>query len=352
MDGIEATKIIQSRFEVPVVFLTAHADEDRFERAKLTTPFGYIIKPFRDKEFKIIIRMALYKAKVDRKLKQSEKENQALQAQLMNSQKMESIGQLAAGVAHEINNPVGFVSSNIDALKNYMNDIDVLLQNYQQLGVLVKDINPEHLPDEIGKQIQIISEYEQEIEIDYIRKDIPELLADCSDGTDQIGKTVGDLKNFAHPGKGKKMLININEGIESTLNIVKNELKYKITVIKKLGEIPMIEGYPQKLNQVIMNLLVNAAQAINENGEITIVTKKEAQNVIVLISDTGCGIEEKNLSKIFDPFFTTKEVGKGTGLGMNISYNIIQEHKGIIDVKSQVGKGTTFTITLPEKSID
>jgi len=352
MDGIEATKTIQSRYGVPVVFLTAHADEEKFERAKVTTPFGYIIKPFRNKEFKNTIEMALYKDKVDAKLRQVEKQKQELRLRLLNSQKMEAIGQLAAGVAHEINNPVGFIGSNLDALTDYMKDIAILLKYYQKLGNLLKNFNKNQLSGEIKRQIQTISEHEQDIEIDYLKKDIPELLNDCKDGADRIGKIVGDLKSFAHPGKDKQMPININSGLESTLNVVNNELKYKASIIKDLGEIPMVEGYPQKLNQVFMNILVNAAQAIKEKGEIKIQTKKDKHNVIISISDTGCGIEKKNLTKIFDPFFTTKEVGKGTGLGMNISYNIIREHKGTIEVESQIGRGTTFTITLPGKRID
>ena len=133
------------------------------------------------------------------------------------------------------------------------------------------------------------------------------------------------------------------------LNVVNNEIKYKATITKNLGDIPMVEGYPQKLNQVFMNILVNAAQAIKEKGEIKIQTKKEGRYVVISISDTGCGIKKEHLSKIFDPFFTTKEIGKGTGLGMNIAYNIIKEHKGKIDVKSIAGKGTIFTIILPGK---
>ncbi|MBU2430351.1 MAG: GHKL domain-containing protein, partial [Proteobacteria bacterium] len=127
------------------------------------------------------------------------------------------------------------------------------------------------------------------------------------------------------------------------------ELKYKTTVIKELGDIPMVEGFPQKLNQVFMNILVNAGQAIEEKGEIRIQTRAEGKNVVILISDTGCGIAPENLPKIFDPFFTTKEIGKGTGLGMNIAYNIIEEHKGKITIDSAVGKGTTFTVVLPGK---
>lgn len=350
LDGIETSEIIQSRFGVPIVFLTAHADEERFERAKITTPFGYIIKPFRDKELKITIEMALFKNIADNKFRHAEKEKQELQLMLINSQKMEAIGQLAAGAAHEINNPIGFVGSNIDTLNDYIKSIVRLLQHYQEMIDLIKDSNQNNLSAEIKEQITTISEHEKNIEIDYIKKDVFELLNDCKDGTSQIGKIVRDLKSFAQPGKNEKIPVDINHGLESTLNVVKKELQNKTTITMDLGEIPMVEGYPQKLNQVFMNILANAAQAIKEKGQIKIQTKTERHDVIISISDTGCGIEKKNLIKIYDPFFTTKEVGEGTGLGMHISYNIIQEHNGTIDVKSQVGKGTIFTITLPGRT--
>ena len=273
----------------------------------------------------------------------------ATQSQILQSEKMASIGQLAAGVAHEIYNPIGFIGSDLDALSDYMKDVEMLLNYYQKLGKTLKEFNQANLSDEIKQQIQTISEYEAKIEIDYLKEDIPELFKDCKDGTGRVGKIVGDLKSFAHPGNDKKMLIDVYKGLESTLNVVYYELKYKAIVTKNLGEIPMVEGFPQKLNQVFMNILVNAGQAIEEKGEIKIQTKKEGKYVVITISDTGCGIKEENLPKIFDPFFTTKEIGKGTGLGMNIAYNIIEEHKGKIHVKSIVGKGTTFTIILPGK---
>ncbi len=262
--------------------------------------------------------------------------------------KMASIGRLAAGVAHEINNPVGFVSSNLEALSGYLKDIDKILGHQKVLmTMLQKSSGKESFPDNLKNQIQTIIEIEKEVEVDYLREDISDLLKDCTGGVEQIGKTVGDLKNFAHPGRDKKVLVNINKGLESTLNVVYNELKYKAEVKKEFGDIPMVRGYPQKLNQVFMNILVNAAQAIEKSGEIKITTDRQEENITVNISDNGSGIEKKNLEKIFDPFFTTKEVGKGTGLGMNIAYNIIKQHQGTISVESKVGEGTNFKITLP-----
>ncbi|TSA55889.1 MAG: GHKL domain-containing protein, partial [Planctomycetaceae bacterium] len=160
------------------------------------------------------------------------------------------------------------------------------------------------------------------------------------------------LKDFAHPGEGKLKYAQINENIDSTLNVIWNELKYKATVTKDYGKLPEVECYPQQLNQVFMNILVNAAQSIEEKGEIDISTRAFDENIEIKISDTGSGIPEENLTKIFDPFFTTKDIGKGTGLGLNVAYNIIESHNGTIEVESETGKGTTFTIRIPVEQSD
>ncbi|MFH2092719.1 MAG: response regulator [Pseudomonadota bacterium] len=322
----------------------------------------YIIKPFKPDELRSRIKtgeriVQLEREHHDMQKELIEKNNQldqtlsdlkTTQSQILQSEKMAGIGQLAAGVAHEINNPIGFIGSNLDALTDYMADMGQLLEHYQALHKSLKPAEAS-LPADVKKQLSTIAQFEQQIEIEYLIKDIPELLHDCKDGTQRVGKIVADLKSFAHPGNDKQMLIDLNAGLETTLNVVHNEIKYKAVVIKELGEIPLVEGFPQKLNQVFMNILVNAAQAIEEKGEIKVVTTKEGPNVLVKISDNGCGIKKTDLPKVFDPFFTTKEIGKGTGLGMNIAYNIIEEHKGKIRVESEVGKGTTFTISLPGK---
>ncbi len=162
----------------------------------------------------------------------------------------------------------------------------------------------------------------------------------------KIKEIVIGLKDFAHPGEHKLNYADINKN-KSTLNVVWNELKYKARVVKEYGELPQVKCYSQQINQVFVNLLVNAAQAIAKEGEIRISTRKIDDSVEIKISDTGAGIPKENLSKIFDPFFTTKEVGKGTGLGLNVAYNIIKKHKGTIEVQSEIGKGTTFTIQIP-----
>ena len=279
-------------------------------------------------------------------LKKTLSDLQNTQSQLLQSEKLASIGQLAAGVAHEINNPVGFVKSNLGTIEEYRIDLARLLEIY---GILEAVLNKEEKQKEdksIQKVLQDIQEIKDDIDIDFIKDDYGKVIKESLEGMDRVAKIVADLKDFAHVDKAELEHADINKGIESTLNIVWNELKYKAEVTKDLGELPLVKCYPQRLNQVFTNILVNAAHAINKKGEIKISTSANNGHVEIKISDTGSGIPSEVLPKIFDPFFTTKEVGKGTGLGLNMAYNIIEKHKGTIDVESQVGKGTTFTIRL------
>ena len=270
------------------------------------------------------------------------------QTQMLQSEKMASIGQLAAGVAHEINNPTGFVSSNLKTLLDYQDDISTLIKQYRSLAEDLKGTmaTGEYLVA-ISEQLERIADLEAEVDIDFVLNDISDLVKESREGTERIKKIVLDLKDFAHPGDQELKYADINRNLDSTLNVVWNELKYKATVTKDYGDLPEVRCYPQQLNQVFVNILVNAAQAIKKQGEIKITTGALDGKVEINISDTGKGIPEENLSKIFDPFFTTKEVGKGTGLGLNLAYNIVKKHKGTIDVESTVGVGTTFTIRIP-----
>jgi len=270
------------------------------------------------------------------------------QTQLMHQDKMASIGQLAAGVAHEINNPIGFINSNLNTLKEYSNDLIRFIQKCRELNEMVSGLDEDiEMKSGFSGLVGEIRSMDEEIDLDFILDDIPSLLEESSDGANRVKAIVQDLKDFAHPGDEIASCSNIHQNIDSTLNIVSSELKYKAEVMKEYGELPYINCYPRQLNQVFMNILVNAAHAIEDKGQIKIITRALDEQVEVIISDNGQGISEENVLKIFDPFFTTKEVGKGTGLGLNLVYNIIKKHKGSIHVKSKVGKGTEFTIKLP-----
>jgi PAS domain S-box-containing protein len=278
--------------------------------------------------------------------KQSESALRGMERELTQSQKMASIGQLAAGVAHEINNPTGFVSSNLKTLGDYQQGLKELIVEYQALKAALKE-SAFAQGEALAGLIEKIEALEAEMDLAYILEDVQSLIAESREGTERIKRIVEDLKHFAHPGQDKVQETDINAGLASTLNIVNNELKYKATVIREFGELPIISANPQQLNQVFANILVNGAQAIESQGQIRVQTRHADDWVEIVISDTGCGIPPENLASIFDPFFTTKEVGKGTGLGMNIAYNIVKKHKGEILVESKVGEGTTFTIRLP-----
>jgi len=271
------------------------------------------------------------------------KENQA---HLLQSEKMASIGQLAAGVAHEINNPTGFVSSNLKTLEDYVKDLLELIDRYRRLSGELRSGGPKPNSNQ-SKVLLDIVEAEETMDIEYLREDIPELISESREGMDRIKRIVMDLKDFAHPEDEEKKFADINACIDSTLNIVWNEIKYKAKLEKHYGDIPPLLCYPRQLNQVFMNLLVNAAQAITDQGRIDIHTESSEGKARIFINDTGGGIPPENLSRIFEPFFTTKPVGKGTGLGLHLVYNIVQKHGGTINVESKVGEGTAFTIEIP-----
>lgn len=256
--------------------------------------------------------------------------------QLLQSEKLASIGQLAAGVAHEINNPIGYVSSNLRTLGAYVDDL---------LKVLDAAANAEMLPAS-RSQFDACC---QELDLDFLRKDLVAMLGESHEGIDRVRRIVQDLKDFSHADEGTFAWADLHHGLDSTLNIVANEIKYKADIVREYGELPQIECAISQLNQVFMNLLVNAAQAMpaEKRGCITIRTRHESEHVIVEIADDGDGISPENLKRIFDPFFTTKPVGKGTGLGLSLSYGIAEKHHGSISVTSTLGMGTCFRIELP-----
>ena len=260
------------------------------------------------------------------------------QSQLLQSEKMATIGQLAAGVAHEINNPVGFVSSNLNTLQRYADDLLRLLAAYEAI---------EAAPTGAGlAQLQLIK---TEVDPAFLREDIGMLLAESLDGVRRVTSIVQDLKDFSHVDAAERLWADLEAGLDSTLRLVDNELKYKAEVVREYGGIPQVECLASQLNQVFMNLLVNAAHAIKERGRITIRTRRCGDTVHIEFEDNGGGIAPQHLDRIFEPFFTTKPVGQGTGLGLSLSYGIVQKHGGRIDVRSEVGRGTVFTVVLPHR---
>lgn len=258
---------------------------------------------------------------------------------LLQAEKMASIGQLAAGVAHEINNPIGYVHSNLGTLQAYLRSLFTLIDLYETALASEQ-------PSTFAPEIQ---EMRQREDFDFIARDLPQLMAESREGIERVTRIVRDLKDFSHLDRSdvwKK--VDLHAGLESTINIIWNELKYKVTLERYYGQLPLVECLPSELNQVYMNLLLNAGQAISERGTITVSSGCEGDSQVwIAIQDSGIGIAPAHLPRIFDPFFTTKPVGRGTGLGLAISYRIVDKHHGRIDVHSQPGQGSTFRVVLP-----
>ena len=261
------------------------------------------------------------------------------QSQLIQSEKMASLGQLTAGVAHEINNPIAYTYSNLFCLTENITELfrlDSLIQNY----------DPEK-----HDAIQLLENYKKlrkEIDADYLISDTPNLLEDTIDGIERVKKIVSNLKKISYKGGDDLIPCNINEIIKDCLKVSDNELKYTMDINLELSDCDNILGQPSELNQVFINLFINASHASDAKGILTIKTIQEKSNIIIYVKDNGKGIKAENISKIFDPFFTTKAIGEGTGLGLPVSYGIIEKHLGKIEVESEVNVGTTFIITLPE----
>lgn len=260
------------------------------------------------------------------------------QEKLLQSEKMASIGQLAAGVAHEINNPIGYVHSNLGSLQEYLRSLFTVIEAYERA---LRAPDPKLLIPEID-------DIRDRLDIDFISRDLPQLMAESREGIERVTRIVRDLKDFSYSGRDESWkLVDLHAGLESTINIIWNELKYKVTLHRELGQLPLVECLPSELNQVYMNLLLNAGHAIADRGNITVRSGVDGDHVWVEFEDTGGGISPELRQRIFDPFFTTKPVGSGTGLGLSISYNIINKHNGRIDLESTPGVGSCFRVVLP-----
>ncbi len=256
-------------------------------------------------------------------------------SKILHNEKLASIGQLSAGVAHEINNPMGYIKSNLNSLSDYVGKLKCAVDQYEK--ILVDSLND-------SGSVQAIRENN---DLDFICGDVDDLLSESMKGVERVVEIVADLKSFARPVKEGKEYFSVKECIVNTLRLVENEVKYKADLLLDLDDVPNTYGQSGAISQVVLNLVVNAADAIEENGEICISLCVENDQIKLTVKDNGAGIPQTIITRIFDPFFTTKDVDKGTGLGLAISYGIIKSHKGQMNVFSEEGKGTTFTILLP-----
>lgn len=348
--GLLASAMMSRIINSPLIRLTNGVKEFaggnfnyRLKKGKFNE-INELVQAYNDMASQLLDLYSSLEQKVQERTVELEKANNDLkeaQAMMVHSEKMRSLGELVAGIAHEINNPINFIYGNIMILDKYTKDLFELINKYTE--------NEESIPPE--KRIEI-EQMKEEMDIDFLKDDIKELIRSCIEGTERTKNIILDLKNFSRMEEMVMAQFDIPKEIDTTLNILNNKYKNRITVHKNYEEgLPKIEAYGGQINQVFMNILDNAAAAIEGNGDVYIDVKKlDDKNVEIKFKDTGKGIKKENLDKVFDPFFTTKPVGQGTGLGMSISYRVIQNHKGTITVESELGQGATFTIVLPVNS--
>jgi signal transduction histidine kinase len=351
LSGVELLRKITEYYkDTAVIIVSGIARTQRVMDAIRVGASDYLIKPCdldvltisveRALERRMLLRNASrYKQDLEHRnteLAHQKREMERLQAQVLQAEKMASLGQLAAGVAHELNNPAGFIYSNIDLLKGYIERLKRCLFDYDRLA----------LAPEVAEQIKAIK---KEVDYDNIVGELDSILSDCHVGAERIRDVVQNLRLFSRLDAPAVTRMDLNEGIEATLRLLPGYYKSgSIRLVRDYGDVPQVNCYAAQLNQVWMNLLVNAAHAIGSaEGQVRIITRCIGGTVVVSVSDTGAGIPSSQLSKIFDPFFTTKPVGEGTGLGLSISHGIVERHGGKIEVESAPGQGTTFTISLP-----
>jgi two-component system, NtrC family, sensor kinase len=351
LSGIELLRKVTERYHDTVVVMVSGIDRtQRVLDAVRLGAFDYLVKPCdidvvqhcvgRALERRALLRTARrYRQDLERRndeLARRQTEVERLQAQIVHHEKMASLGRLAAGVAHELNNPDGFLHGNMEILRECAVGIERLLGVYESAS----------LPTNIAAQVEAIKE---EIDYENTLADMRSMIADCHNGAERIRDVVQNLRTFSRLDEAEYKKVALHEGIESTIRLLSRYYSSdRITLHRDYCDLPPVDCYAGQLNQVWMNLLVNAAQAVSRNGGgVGVRTRLEGEAVMVSISDTGDGIAPEHLSQIFDPFFTTKPVGEGTGLGLSITYGIVERHGGTINVESRVGSGTTFTVMLP-----
>lgn len=353
VSGVELLRRIVDKYPDTSVIMVTGVDRPQTVLESMREgAFDYLMKPVDPYLLELTVERALerrtllknaarYKADLEARnieLAEGKAQLEVLQSQIVQSAKMASLGQLAAGIAHELNNPVGFVYGNLDLIHDSIRDLVGLLEYYDA--------------DPAVTDFERAAEHKKEIRYETLIPDLESMIADCREGAQRIRDIVQNLRTFSRLDEAEFKEVDIHEGINSTVRILSRYFSTgNISLVRDFGEIPAIEGYSGQLNQVWMNLLANAAQALgSEGGEVTIQTRLNADSVDVSISDTGSGIPQEHVDRIFDPFYTTKPVGEGTGLGLSITFSIVERHSGRINVQTEAGKGTTFTVTLPTRS--
>lgn len=380
MSGIELAQRLREQAEIPFMFLSSHVEDDIVQQAAQNGAVGYLVKPINMAQVLPSIKTGLARARDIENLKRREAALTAelaiarsrhedghqrrtriedelwsryveladlttrldqVRERLVQSEKLASLGRLMASVAHEINSPIGYIHTNIKTLEGYLNDLFRILDAYAKSEASFA------IDDQTKLELEQVK---TQFNLPFLRGDIPELLAESKAGIQRVRRIVQNLKDFSRTGSSEERAwADLHNGLDAILNMVRHEVKHKAEIILKYGRIPKIECHPVQLNQVFMNLIVNAAQSIADGcpGRVVVRTGADDTQVWVEISDNGCGITPENRALIFNPFFTTKPAGRGIGLGLSISHDIVRKHGGSIEVSSEVGRGSTFRVVLP-----
>jgi len=349
-NGVELLREIRARYPDTAVIMVSGIDRpQRIRDALQLGAVDYLTKPCELDVLGFSVERALerrdlmltarsYRADLERQnleLAARKAQLERLQAQIVHSEKMAGLGQLAAGVAHELNNPAGFIYGNMDLIRGYLGRLELVLSIYERVK----------LPAVEAEELALTK---KEIGYESLLPDLRSMIADCVEGAERIRDVVKNLRLFSRLDDGEFKRIDLHENIDSTIRLLSGYYgSGRVRLVREYGELPLVNCYAGQLNQVWTNLLVNAAQATRNGGEVKISSRVEGESAVIAISDTGCGIEPDHLRRIFDPFFTTKPVGEGTGLGLSISYGIIEKHGGTIEAESVPGAGTTFRVSIP-----
>ncbi|NLF73089.1 MAG: response regulator [Candidatus Anammoximicrobium sp.] len=343
MDGLELTRRIRS-CELPgyvyIILLTAKAEKADLVAAMDAGADDFLVKPFDPDELRVRMRAGERIIALERRLAEQNRQLREAQAALVQSEKLASLGQLAAGMAHEINNPVAYVTNNLAVLNRDLRAVMELLQAYRRGAEILRQADPQ-----LAAQL---AELEEDADLEWVQENLPRLFDASLGGLARVRNTVQNLREFARLDAAELDELDLNAALTSTLDMLRRELdEQQISLSTHFAPLPPVVCRPSKIHQVFLNLLLNAIQASDPQGRIEVRTAAELDHAVVEVRDHGCGIDPAHLPRVFEPFFTTKAVGRGAGLGLSICYGIIRDHGGSIDVDSQLGRGSTFRVRLP-----